>query len=123
QALAEKIISCDAADILIQCSKKLFYPKRLWPVIIQEVKKDNPDEISIFEKWLAQTGTVDQKAADAKELLTKIANNQYQTTHNKPNTHSSLFLKALSNRICCQPFPIFYSTLPENEQIVAPARL
>ena len=70
-ATAANVIARGSATALFMAARSLFYPDRSWQAILPAATID-PDERVRLAAWLP-TGAVDQKRADALELLALLA--------------------------------------------------
>jgi hypothetical protein len=68
RAVAQGVLDPAAADALAAAQKAVFYKRRNWPDLLAGLAPDRPE----LAAWLAQN-RVDQKRADAQELLAAVA--------------------------------------------------
>ena len=71
RAAADHVIASASSIAVLAAARSLFYPDRTWPAILHGAPIDAAERAR-FEAWLP-TGVVDQKRADALELLALLA--------------------------------------------------
>jgi hypothetical protein len=71
-AVAAHVIDEDAAAIVIDTARQLFYPNRTWTTLFRLCPAIEASDLVRLQAWLP-TGRVDQKRADAILMLRRIA--------------------------------------------------
>lgn len=92
---SEELVSEDQATALVAGLKALFYPQRTWHRLWALLREEGiaPEELEKCQKR-AREGLFDRKAADARELLTRLATDTADVTNGAtraPNSHGWRF--------------------------------
>jgi len=103
KALAENIIDQHIFEYLIAIAKNLFYKKRYFSKIFILFEEKYPKmNISHLKKWISEENSIDQKAEDAKQLLSFLKNNVLFSKINF-SLHKTILLQKLIDLQNCEP--------------------
>lgn len=103
KALAENIIDENIFDLLIAIAKNLFYKQRYFSKIFILFEEKYPEiNISKLKKWLSEGKGIDQKAEDAKQLLSFLKDNPRFTKGNF-FLQKTVLLRKLIDLQNCEP--------------------
>lgn len=76
KAVCESVFLPEEEQIFLEKASNIYYPDRLYEVLIDEVKKDGrirPETLAAFEAWVREGGAADIKREDAIAALKYIA--------------------------------------------------
>jgi hypothetical protein len=87
RAVDELALSAPAASHIEALAKAIFYPERSWGRILEVSAATHASETLRFQSWLERAGPVDQKRADALELVARMRAERTATPEHVPQFH------------------------------------
>lgn len=121
-ALQQKIIDTHLADKILSAAKSLHYSKRTLMAALEKM----PNNTDNFLQWLQEGNFINQKHADAIELLQLLAainTDELMPAFDATVTNPSLYLRTVQRNVMARPFHRDYEWLPTEERIALQARL